>query len=840
MRNTAPWWLAFAVRLRFTRSATIALVGLALAVAGLSAGLHLSAASLLSTSQMDQRDFGRYTQSLSVSLGACHPSAQCPLEKEVPQLVKESGGTQSQALRALIGLKLDRTKANVGLLEGSWNSTTFPQAYRLVAGRWPTRASEVAVPQSWHLKPGTELSTYAQAHSLTVVGAVAAIYDDNDQTMLAAQGTSSAIYGALTAHAGRYRLPESVMTIRTSGANVQALEQRVSHAVAQMSQADEKAVYAGIKGTTMHTQPGADGWPDYLKRLPVVAGWLPLLTIPLLFSLMSSFTGLSSFTRGKRIAHAVGVPTRGLAMSAAGVWCLATCVVASASVIAGWAVAQALRSWFRSTTSRPLSDSPELAWLLLAVLLMVMLGWLIQVAVSGVQALRATLGGAMVRWGGLLRLFSRVLGYVGLFLISANVVGSFVTASLGNEKQMMRWIILSCLLIAVCTSYILTAWRDSNARMPLPVTLALRKIRTTRTSSVLLMSVVTLAVALPLSAGITMATAQYRSNLTRVSNVPQGQVVLGMNFSESGGLPPHIRFAFERYTGLSNPVLTRQAKVFTTGDLMQGLPYVMDSVSDVERFIGHPLTPAQAKAFTSGGILVPAFTGNVIKQGQVIATTTPQGKPTQSLKATLLQDVPESYHIGNLGFISARTAQEAGWRTDNGYATYTDVSGPQLSAALHAASALKFDPRSVAAYDVPPPLAMPPALSLAQRLLTGALALIVFCVTLRYLAQVQPYAATLHTVGVGRRTLTLMVGVLVTVTVVLPLIIGHVVAVLVNQVGWRRAIHDNYGAMVPWGDVRASLVMSLAVAFLAVVLALAWRAVRARFRLKKRSQNLVQ
>lgn len=822
-----PWWVNLAWRLRFTKAAWRALVGLTLAIASLSVGLHLSAASLLSTAQMDERDFGRFTQSLSASLGACDPK-QCDVETREPKLASASGATSLQMLRTLVGIRVDRVKANAGLLEGRWTDSTFPEAYSLTAGRWPAKTGEVVVPATWQIRTGERLTTYAGAYPLTVVGSAKARFDDKDQTVLAAPGTSSALYAALDAQSRRYRLPESVVTIRTTSANAAALERAVSRDIAEMTSADEAAVLSGIKGTTMVRSREADRWPQFLDRLPVIAGWLPLLLVPTLFSLLAAYTGLGRLGHGVMIASAVGLPMRRVNSAAILLWLAAVLIAAIGGVIGGEVISDLMRPWLRQRTSRPLSPAPDVSWLLGAAMALAAAGVAPLVGMSilhGVRARFVFLNLPSRRW---LQAGVRGLGMVLLALTSAAAVGQFVTASLATEREMMRWIVLSCLLLALGVAGVLTAASDRRMRLALPMTLALRRVRASRASSVCIISIVMLAAALPLSAGITMATAEYRSNLTRVSNVPEGQVVLGMNFAESGGLPPRVRASFERYTGLSNPILTRQAKAFTTGGIMQGLPYVMDSVSDVERFIGHPLTAGQIVVFEAGGLLVPDFKGNNIKEGQILNTTTPEGKATGSLKVTLVKDVPESYQIGNLGFVSRKRAEQGGWRTDNGYATYTDVSGPQLSAALRAAKALGFDPRSVATYDVPPAIAIPPALSLAGRLLMGVLALIVLFVTLRYLAEVWPYSRTLQIVGLPTRHIAWTVVTMLALTVAVPLVLGHLVAVWINQIGWRRAIHDNYGAVVPWAEVWTSLGMSLVVALFSALAGVGVSLVRSR------------
>lgn len=825
---TAQWclWLWLAYRARFTRVTVMALVALAVALAGLSAGLSLASASLLSTQQTNARDFGRYTQRISVPMGNCNPSTECPIEALIPSLVQRAGGTAHAVSRTAISVPVDTPRAQVALEEAPWNDRFWPETYRLTSGRWPSAPGEVVIPAQWAGTVHATMTVYADAVRLRIVGVVEDRFNTASTVLPVAPGTIAHMVEVLSQRRQSYRLPDQTLTVRMTGTHSQRFENSLATAIAPMTGTDVHAVTDAVTGATMVRSAQHDTWTTTLNRLPVSAGWLPLLVVPFLFSMIVAFTGATAFARSLQLMSAIGLRRSKVTIAATVLWALAITTTAALSVVAGSYLSRLLRPVVQHTLTRPLSPPMPNLYLVVVVTGLVLAGLAPSFVVSQLGVVSAKYAHVLARMSAIGRVGWRGVQFVGLALGTAFIVSTLSGNRLINERDMLRWVIAVCMVSALAVGVLVASIRGGRqGRLPLPATLALRRLHAASGSTVAVIVVVMTAVALPLSVGIMLTTSEYRSNLTRVSQVPEGQVVLGLNHMYDGGLPPSIKKSFEAYTGLSEPLWTRQAKV-DTGELMQGLPYVMDSAADVERLIGHPLDAAQKKVFDSGGLLVPQSPGNQIREGQIIATRTPDGRDTGPLRTTLIDGVPDSYLVGNLGFVSMSKAKSAGWPLDNGYATYTGVYGVRLEAALRAPAVLRFDPKTVLVYDVPPPITMPPALDVARRACAVLLGLLVFFVSMRYVADTRQDSRVLEVVGVPGRTRFITVVLMIVLSIALPLTIGHYVAVWANEAAWHQASHDNIGAMVPWSEVRSSLRLNLVLTGVATALAMLVNSVR--------------
>ncbi|MBW3085515.1 hypothetical protein KEM60_01715 [Austwickia sp. TVS 96-490-7B] len=235
---------------------------------------------------------------------------------------------------------------------------------------------------------------------------------------------------------------------------------------------------------------------------------------------------------------------------------------------------------------------------------------------------------------------------------------------------------------------------------------------------------------------------------------------------------------------------------------------VLDSSHDVERLIGHPLSKDQVLAFNKGGLLVPDSHKSIqLKSLKSLPTKDHQGRDTGVLHITHIQDVPDAY-AQYLGFISSGKARQAGWRLDQAFTVYDNVSPIQISDALKAPDKKGFDPNYVQIYKVPEKITVPETLVWSATG-TGVLFVLLTCwVAASHTKALREYRNSLIAIGLSHR---LLFGITLTVllfVVAIPAFVGLGVALLANHLAWGMILESGRSAFIPWEWIMNGMLMT--------------------------------
>lgn len=776
-------------------------------VGGLAALHHVGAAVLLSPAQQNAQVLGDRTHAITAGVGVCDPGTTCPLAPSLVRAVRDGGGHRADVM---LSTSPTRVEGHAGLapmiLETDWAAEPHPQRYELSRGRWPQADGEVAVSPAVAaaLDQPDSIGLYGGAVALKVVGVAQDRFVRDAQVLYAPTGTIGSVYGALSDQGHRYSKPEVMGTARFDGGDLAQIATSLTDDVAKMTGTDREVLHHDITSSIIERKPEHRSSFDYFARSAVVIGWVPFVVAPLVASAVLAASTVSGDRRVRRTLWRLGVPETVVAAIQASALLLAVALVSALAVVFGDLAGRALRPWLDAGSTHPLSP-PMPPWAVLTVCGAAACAPVLLRGVAGILAPSFRVGRRKRSMGQVARRILTVCLRIAQFTVvaagTAWVVGILAGSSASSVSDVSRWVVALCLVLSVAIGMVLARGEDRRGILPLPLMLALRRLRRAPAVTSATATAVMLCVSLPLSAGVALTTSQYYSNLQFVAPVAPGQVALGYNQVYSTGVPVQVREDFQDFTGLQGPVAVRTAWV-DTGQFMQGLPLVVGSIEDVERLVGHPLSAQQAETFAQGGLLVPSSDEpNHPQTGDRVATKTHTGRDTGILPVTEIGPVPEAYSAGNIGFISLERARTAGWKLDGTYWVYDNVGDPQLAAALQAAQAQDFDASYVLVHHIPESIPPPASWYWATAGLSAVLLILVLWVARHHTRALGAYRHTLRSLGVGPKILFLTVCAVVITLVLIPATAGLAAALIANEIAWNRLLDDTTGAVYPWNMI---------------------------------------
>ncbi|WP_116115567.1 hypothetical protein [Austwickia chelonae] len=820
-RAVLSWSVEHAARRRLTGWATWSAWGaLFLACAAIAAMLHLSAATRLSPAQQNLKALGSYERSATISIGTCD-SSRCPIAAAMTEAVQHSGGRSPLVTLHSGTIRTDIPGIGaVTPLEAHWAQAPLPERYRLVSGRWPTATGEAALPNvlAGALPDNGKLPVYGGADIYTVVGTIEDVYARDARDLFVAPGTIDRTLGALQKQGNRFSRPEIIATVHYHGGDAAALHDALADRINRMTGIDRGSLRSNLEEQQVQARPTHVDWAQKAERFSLLTEWIPLIGIPLLAGFTANLITLGRDRRGNQILAALGAPTTMVVLVGSAISLAATALITALGALVGDRIGILLRPVVEATANQPLSPPLPPGFLILIITSAGLTGVVGRV-IADLHGLWRLSGHRLRLPSG--RFWARLftgLQYVTLIAGSAWLFSAITRGAPATTRETEQRVLTVCLLLSIVTGMLLSWLQDSKGVLPLPLNLALRRLHRTPALTAATVTVTMLCTSMPISLGISRATSEYYIALTQVSSVAPGQVTLGYAHVYRQGVPPRVRADFEKYTGLGAPVSVYGARV--SSGKMQGLPLVVDSAHDVERLVGHPLTPAQSAAFTRGEILVFDSPKNEIKEDEILQMEkNSEEKPTPT-RATLIGDIPEAYSHEYLGVASAEQARRDRWHLDTRYWVYTDVGAAQNAAALKAPHEQRFDPLFVHVHTTPKTVPIPPSVKLAGKVLGGLLAALTLALTIGHVTAFRPYRRSLQAIGVRTRLLTVTVAAAVLVAVAVPITIGHTVAAHVTQFILSSNIEDPRGALVPWEDVQHSLALCLGLVLASLIIGL--------------------
>ncbi|GAB78444.1 hypothetical protein AUCHE_09_00500 [Austwickia chelonae NBRC 105200] len=791
-----------------------------LACTTIAALMHLSAATRLSPSQQNLKALGAYERSATISVGACD-SSRCPITTTMTEAVHQGGGRSPLVTLRSGTIRTDiQSIGSVAPLEAPWAQNPLPERYRLISGRWPATVGEAALPATLNgaVPDSGTLPIYGGTDTYTVVGTIEDVYARDARDLFVAPGTIDRTLTALQKQGNRFSRPEIIATVRYHGGDAHAIHGILADRLSSMTGIDSGSIRADLAQQQFQALPTHIDWARKAARFSWLTEWVPLIGIPLLAGFTANLVTLGRDRRGNQVLAALGAPVAPVVLIGSAFSLAITAGLATLGTLVGDRVGYALRPILETTTNQPLSPPLSPGFLVLSITAAGLAGVTGRVAADLYGLWRVSGHRLPLPSGRFWAVLFTSLQYLTLIVGSAWLFATITGGSPSTTRETEQRVLMVCVLLSVMTGILLSWMQDRTGILPLPLNLTVRRLHRTPALTAATVTVTMLCTSMPISLGISRATSEYYIALTQVSSVAPGQVTLGYSHIYRKGVPPQVRADFEQYTGLRSPISIRSARI--SSGMMQGLPLVVDTAHDVERLIGHPLTPAQTQAFTNGQILVFDSPKNEIADGQILQMEKESEEKPTPMRVTLVGDIPEAYSREYLGVVAAEQARKDRWSLDARYWVYTDVGAVQNTAALKAPHERQFDPLFVHVHTAPKSIPLPASIKLTGNVLTGFLAMLSLALTIGHITAFRPYRRSLHAIGVRTRLLTVTVTATVLVVVAIPVAVGHTVAVHANQIILSSNIEDPRGARVPWEDVHHSLTLCLALVLTGLVVGL--------------------
>lgn len=781
-----------------------------LLVTALTSLFMVTSATRLTPSQLTEAYIGDATYQATSPGDRCAPS-DCPVGPQMTQALESMGATN-------VGLEIATSGASLGgsdgprvdITEAAWSDSHHPEAYRLLEGRWPAGANELAITNDSELDLEIGSSTQFYGHtSATVVGVVQVVYVPSPTSLLSGPGLVDRIYDDLQQYGNRYAGPDVQTNIRWDGPNLSEALPELATVIAESQSFSEDIALSSLEQSATERDDSPRPQWDWFRVTPSLWGVLPVGVISLMAGVLAVLSNRSFSHRVAGQLLSIGI---GDAVSTAIVTMFRTVLLAAASltgVTLGWLLTLAVRSQLERSVGHALSPV-FIPWFFLLVVLAV------AVTIPGLTAVARLLtpyGLRALTW--FTAPTARLLYSV---LVVAAVGGVAVWTMMGIQQvgdsyNNMTQFVVALGTVGAFVIAVTLAWALRLEPKHLNTALPIRRMRGNRMVSVLVALLSAVAVVIPLSLGVSLTTTSFYGAQKSVGLVPEGSVELGMSAATVGGVPPELPGQVADYAGLPQPALVRQSSINTTeGD---GSAYVVDSQSEVEQLLGRRLTAKEADIWSQGGLL----TGSDLYGGQdhltVETYTNPETVERFEVPVTPLASAPVEYTQQVLGFIPLSTARDHDASMLPAYYVFAGVSQDQSDAAAYSPEALNFDPWWLHVHEAPEAAAPSPSVSILAGALAATLLLVVIALARTVSQQLRPYGASLSALGIGpgvlATTLTITLGYLV----VLPLLLGSAAAIGANALGWSM-LADGYAIVIPWRWVLTYSAIIFLVIFMAV------------------------
>jgi len=739
---------------RFMRSRSLATsTWLMAAVSATVVALFIGMSALtLSGDQIVEREMGRFAfrSYLGNTLTLTPKNASIAAEIEATAL---AGGATAPMVTVT---SVDVEPAQVDppttwFTEADWERSPFPNRYVLLRGRWPEQPGEVVVA---HTSNGSlaelceELAVLAGHERFTVVGIVDDRYGDY-HAILAAPGTFASIGEAALRN---FPSISAMLTLFWEGSQRQSVIDAVSDFLSrELGQPRDDVALAVAATTQDRSDVSRTRRTPWIERIPASYG-IPALLLPFLASLATFGLSQRRLHRSGTLLVALGLPP-GRAAKAIGIavtgWLMA-------SLAAGVAVGAVIGLIARGVLSRfhlwaqPLSPFPSL------------LDPILRLGISAAAA--CLVGTVWIRFAVVNRQPSSV------------PEAPTARPSASRARRYGEHARHGAATLAACAAILQTPHVDTAADpMVLAGTIAVGVL-------LLVPEVVDQAMRLLPNTGprLRLARQQLVHNRSRttiavaalaaVLGLPLGYVILfdamiktgqeglapdvaphQVLVSETGGKfqapTPEVLAVVREQLGVSRPTVQirylwgEHGPVAVDGSGL-GAVLALDTLDDVSRLIGRPLTETEQTVLVDGGML--AWDDREGRE-RVLVTPTAVGAEEVRLPAVAASLHP-AWRMSTNGVLLTATAERLGLPIMDGGIVFTDVSDADARAARRAVLDAGLDPRQVVLYETVNPF-VPRAYFTAA---AGLMLVVLLCAVAVARAQVltlRRYLGTLIAIG---------------------------------------------------------------------------------------------
>ena len=225
------------------------------------------------------------------------------------------------------------------------------------------------------------------------------------------------------------------------------------------------------------------------------------------------------------------------------------------------------------------------------------------------------------------------------------------------------------------------------------------------------------------------------------AQVPAGYAVL-RSWQEAAPVPANVRDRFEELVGGAKPIVTWGVELGDTPRGFQGQPRLFNSVADVERWIGNPLTAEQSEALDGGAIGLPRQ-----PDGQV-AINPSKGEWVELNAIEIAMPVELAANYG--GVVLEPATRTLGLAKVSQELTYVGLSPDQETLLPEAATRAGIDPAYIVYYRAPKAYTLPDSFVWALSSLAAVSGVLMFGLTTSQAKALRPQLAALDAIGIPR------------------------------------------------------------------------------------------
>lgn len=782
----------------------------------LGASLLVVAATNLSPAQTRATDFGRFDAFAGYGTIAICPGTYGPTD-DVLAAARATGVQEAMVAVTAPDFYvsgLDATKARFD--EAAWQTDPFPGRYRVLSGRLPASAGEVAVAGDAKPRVGDELRVHTSA-PLKVVGVVDDLYS-RQPVLLAGPGT----WGTLsTSLAERYESMRAEPTILWRGgddARVQAALGGSLAAAARTravpgepcSSVDESSVQQSFAAAPAKDSTRAVPWAE---KLPL-AYTIPLGVLPLVTALMTLVASDRRRRRLQVVGDALGLPRPVLGVPHAVttlVWGLGAVVF---GFFTGLGLVHLAEPLAASAAGRPVDLDVGLAPTLLRYVALFAVGG----AVGTVALIRgparpsvppsAASAGAAARKVRLPVAEARRLVALGLVCWAA-----VLATSVSSPGELMTVATAAMAGIVLLVPDLLDALLRRRQERSWDRIIACERLRASRGSTIASVCAVALATGITVGYLVLLQTWLHSADGDRPPAVAPGEVLVADRSSALLDPPAAAVETVEKVLpkGARKIRLVRSLEVGKDGAALGSLTldddakpfFVAADLQDARAMVGHRLTDVETATLTRGGALVwqgssaAGTVGDHAVAKIVIAGDDYRGPRSLIARTT---GVPASaWRFSASGVVLRSTFAGGPFPAQTGAVVFGGVSPDVAAQIRQAVESAGIDPDTVMTYRASarlvPALALP-GLAVALAFLTALLGAAATWSTAR---ESRALASALVAVGVpparGRRIIVWQCLLLDTVALVVGLGLAAIPVLGI------RLLLPGYTLAVPWADL---------------------------------------
>ncbi|MBW3086808.1 hypothetical protein KEM60_03037 [Austwickia sp. TVS 96-490-7B] len=546
------WWMTLSI--------------LALTVVVLSLLHHVGLATQLTSNQISERNLGDREHRFSVPIGSCHPSKECPVATMIPNLMSTIGANNSQVTLSTDAVKIqDQPDLKPRIHETQWNAEFNSARFLLKRGSWPKSDAEVVLSSELNLRMGNPkiIKLYGGLVSFRVAGIAEDKYFNNEKTIFSAPGTISKIISEISVHGERYSRPQISFAVQFNGGDESQIIIEVSKMIEKLTKSNAQTYEKEIASSYETRKENTRAWSAFYKETPLFAGWIPLLILPGLcvFVIIAGQSKKNRDIRKQLLLLGINQHRTTIVQYITNLIAIIFTIIFSIIVgdMLGYIFRDVIRQYAHQPLSPPLLPIVTLSFALVSAILPLTL-WLLTEMIYDLWTARRSrkisiaIRSVTRKAVGLFRFLLLVAGAA--WLINAAIFNKPSTAS-----ELSIWINIFCLVSAVFIAPLIAIYRDGPGVMPVPLTLAVRRMNRSFIATAMTACAVIAFLSVPVATIISTATSEYYINISQVAAVAPNQIALGMNKTSSGGTSSQIKKDFEEISHLSSPISLQSAWV---------------------------------------------------------------------------------------------------------------------------------------------------------------------------------------------------------------------------------------------------------------------------------------